>query len=63
MSFYDILQYKMTLKREKELPILDLLTKYKNGTEEEKHNIRIEIMSILGGNKTETDDFLSVTLI
>lgn len=63
MSFYDILQYKMTLKREKELPILDLLTKYKNGTEEEKHNIRIEIMSILGGNETETNDFLSVTLI
>lgn len=63
MSFYDVLNYKMTLKREKELPIINLLMKYKEGTSHEKHNIKRKIMSLLGNNSDDTNDFLSLSLL
>jgi hypothetical protein len=58
MSFYDIIDYKFALKREKEKPIIDLLIKYKNASDSEKETIKKQVMSIVGNDSREADEFL-----
>jgi len=59
MSFYDIIDYKFALKRDKERPIIDLLVRYKNGSPEERESIKKQVMSILGNDSREAEEFLA----
>lgn len=60
MSFYDIIDYKFALKREKEKPIIDLLMKYREGDTNTKQTIKNQLMALLGNDDQEAEEFLSV---
>ena len=62
MSFFDIIDYKFALKREKEMPIINLLIKYKKGTQSEKDLIKKQLISILGNDSSEADEFLAPSI-
>lgn len=58
MSFYDIIDYKFALKRAKEKPIVDLLIKYRDGDNATKEQIKKDLMSVLGNDSQEAEEFL-----
>ena len=61
MSFYDIIDYKFALKRAKEKPIVDLLIKYREGDDSAKEQIKKDLMSLLGNDEQEAQDFLDAS--
>ena len=59
MSFYDIIEYKFALKRDKEKPIIDLLIRYREGDANTKETIKKQLMSLLNNDSREADEFLA----
>ena len=59
MSFYDIIEYKFALKRAKEKPIVDLLLQYRDGDQATKEKIKKDLMSVLGNDSQEAEEFLA----
>ena len=59
MSFFDIIDYKFALKRDKEKPIVDLLIKYQESDTNTKETIKKQLMSLLSNDSREADEFLA----
>lgn len=59
MSFYDIIDYKFALKRDKERPIINLLMQYHKSDDNGKQVIKKQLMALLGNDSREADDFLA----
>lgn len=63
MPLYDIVDYKMKLNRTKEEGVTNLLVQYINATsEEEKQDIRTQIIQIFAGDETAAKSFLAPSL-
>jgi hypothetical protein len=63
MPLFDIVDYKMKLDRTKEEGVTSLLAKYINAkNEDEKKDIRTQILQIFAGDETSAKSFLAPTL-
>jgi hypothetical protein len=60
MSLYDIMDYKLNLKRDKEKALVGILMKYKNASSMiEKDQIRTAVIQLFAGDEAEARDFLA----
>jgi hypothetical protein len=60
MSMYDILDYKLKLGREKEIPLTEYLMQYHNESDaKKKEEIKKSILGLFANNEQDAKDFLN----